>query len=298
MSDKWIDTLKTFGTITVELVVLFLAVSFLVALIQRRVGEERLQKWMGGGKYVAPFKGIVLGSVTPFCSCSTLPMLMGMIKAKTPFTGAAAFLLASPLLDPIIFGVIWILFDWKVMLIYASVTFVIVFALSLLWGHMGMERYVRRVKVSAEGHDTTTPWKGFRSEAGPAWAEARSYFKPLIIPMAVGVSVGAFIYGVVPQSFLMEVAGPGNWLAVPIAAAIGIPLYVRTETILPIGLALSSAGMGLGPVFALVIGGAGASVPEVSMLTAIFKPRLVTMFVASVLIVAVAGGVLIPLAAT
>jgi uncharacterized membrane protein YraQ (UPF0718 family) len=296
MSDNWMDVIKTFGTITVELVVLFLAVSFLVALIQRRVGEERLQRWMGGGKFVAPAKGIALGAITPFCSCSTLPMLMGMIKAKTPFTGAAAFLLASPLLDPIIFGVIWILFDWKVMLIYATVAFSLVYILSILWGHMGMEQYVRRVKVSAQGHDTTTPWLGFRKEAGPAWSEAKSFFRPLIIPMAVGVGVGAFIYGVVPQSFLLDVAGPGSLLAVPVAALVGIPLYVRTETILPIGLALSSAGMGLGPVFALVIGGAGASIPEVSMLSAIFKPRLVALFVGSVLVIAIAGGILIPMA--
>ncbi|WP_433500734.1 permease [Sphaerimonospora sp. CA-214678] len=294
MSDKWIETIKTFGTIAIELTVLFLAVAFLVALLQRRLGEERLQRWMGGGTFTAPLKGIVLGAVTPFCSCSTLPMLMGMLKVGVPFTGAAAFLIASPLLDPIVFGVVWILFGWKIMIGYSIVTFVVTIIISLIWGKMGMERFVRRVKVSAEGHDTS-PWQGLRTEAGPAWHQAKSFFKPLIIPMVVGVSVGAFIYGVVPQSFLVSVAGPGNLLAVPIAALIGIPLYVRTESILPIGLALSSAGMGLGPVFALVIGGAGASIPEVTMLSAIFKPRLVATFVASVLLVAVAGGVIIPL---
>lgn len=294
MSDKWIDTIKTFGTIAIELTVLFLSVAFLVALMQRRIGEEKLQRWMGGGRFTAPLKGILLGAVTPFCSCSTLPMLMGMIKIGVPFTGAAAFLIASPLLDPIIFGVIWILFDWKIMIGYALVGFVVTIIISLLWGKMGLERYVRRVKVSAEGHDTS-PWRGLGKEVGPAWRQATSFFKPLIIPMVIGVTVGAFIYGVVPQSILVSIAGPGNLLAVPIAALIGIPLYVRTESILPIGLALSSAGMGLGPVFALVIGGAGASPPELVMLSAIFKPRLVVIFVASVLTLAIAGGLIIPL---
>ena len=103
------------------------------------------------------------------------------------------------------------------------------------------------------------------------------------------------IYGVVPETFLATVAGPGNLLAVPTAALIGIPLYVRTESALPIGMALHAAGMGLGPVFALIIGGAGASLPELSMLAAIFKPRLVGAYVASILVVATTGGLLIPL---
>jgi uncharacterized membrane protein YraQ (UPF0718 family) len=294
MPDKAIETIKTFGTITVELVVLFLVVAFLVALLQRRVGEKRLQAWMEGGPIVAPLKGALLGSVTPFCSCSTLPMLMGMLKAGAPFTGAAAFLIASPLLDPIIFGVIWILFSWEIMLGYAAVVLPLTIVISLLWGKAGLERYVRRVKVSAEGHDDS-PWQGLRREARPAAHQSWSYFRPLMVPLLVGVSVGAVIYGVVPQSFLISVAGDGSILAVPIAALIGIPLYIRTESILPIGLALSSAGMGLGPVFALVIGGAGASIPELTMLSAIFKPRLVATFAGSVLAVAVAGGLIIPL---
>ncbi|PZG56658.1 hypothetical protein C1I98_01025 [Spongiactinospora gelatinilytica] len=293
MSDKWIETFRTFGTILVELVVLFLVVAFLVALLQRRVGDERLQRWMAGGTLLAPIKGIVLGALTPFCSCSTLPMLMGMIKVGAPFTGAAAFLLASPLLDPIILGVVWILFGWQLMLGYGLITFVAIILVSLLWGKLGLERYVRRVKVQAE-HDGS-PWQGLRRESRPAWNQAKSFFKPLVIPLLLGVSVGAFIYGAVPESFLVSVAGPGNWLAVPTAALIGIPLYIRTESILPIGLALSSAGMALGPVFALVIGGAGASLPELSMLSAIFKPRLVAAFVLSVLVVAVTGGIIIPM---
>lgn len=107
--------------------------------------------------------------------------------------------------------------------------------------------------------------------------------------MLIGVTIGAVIYGAVPQSFLATVAGPGNPVAVPVAAIIGIPLYVRAEAALPIGLALTSAGVGLGPVFALIIGGAGASIPEVSMLSALFKPRLLAAFVGSILIVATAG---------
>ncbi|MCY9786612.1 permease [Nocardiopsis sp. EMB25] len=294
MSETWIETIKTFGTIAVELVVLFFAVAFIVALLQRRLGEKRIQLWLAGGKMAAPLKGAVLGALTPFCSCSTLPMLMGMLKVGAPFRAAAAFLIASPLMNPIILGITWILFSWKVMAGYALVVFAGTIVLSLVLEALGMEKYVRRVKVSAEGH-SDAPWQGIKAEARPAWDQAVSFFKPLAIPMLIGVSIGAFIYGAVPQTFLTSVAGPDNLFAVPVAALIGIPLYIRTESALPIGLALNSAGMGLGPVFALIIGGAGASLPELSMLAAIFKPRLVGAYVASILAVAISGGLIIPL---
>lgn len=294
MTDKWLETLKLFGIITAELIALFLVIAFLVALFQRRLGEERLQRWLAGGKVTSAVKGALLGSLTPFCSCSTLPMLMGMIKIGVPFTGAAAFLIASPLLNPIILGILWVLFDWKIMIGYGVIIFAMTLVISLTWGGLGLEKYIRKVRVSSEGHDDA-PWRGLRAEFRPAWDQALSFLKPLILPMLIGVTIGAFIYGAVPETFLASVAGPDNPLAVPTAALLGIPLYVRTESALPIGLALTTAGMGLGPVFALIIAGAGASIPELVMLSAILKSRLVFAFMASVFAVAVVGGFVIPL---
>lgn len=293
--NDWSETLLTFGALTVELLALFLLVSFGVVLLNRRLGEERLRSWLSGGRVGAPVKGALLGALTPFCSCSTLPMLMGMLKAGAPFAGAAAFLIASPLLNPIILGVVWLLFGWRLMLGYAVVGFCSTLVIALVWERLGLARFVKRVRVAAPAGHAEGEWRGLREEARPAWEQTRSGMKPLIIPLLVGVGIGAVIYGAVPETFLAGVAGPDNLLAVPAAALIGVPLYIRTETALPIGLALTSAGMGIGPVFALIMGGAGASIPEVSMLTAIFKPYLVLAFVASVFAVAIAGGLLIPL---
>lgn len=292
--NTWTETLRTFGIITAELVVLFVVISFAVALLNRRFGPKRIQSWLAGGKLLGPLKGAALGAVTPFCSCSTLPMLVGMLKAGVPFATATAFLVASPLLNPIILGAIGLLFGWGVAAGYGVVAFVGTLAVAAVWDWLGLERYVKKVRVEG-GSDHTEPWSGLRAETPGAWRQALSDFRPLVVPMLVGVTIGAVIYGTVPQSFLATVAGPGNFLAVPIAAIIGIPLYVRAEAALPIGLALTSAGVGLGPVFALIIGGAGASIPEVSMLSALFKPPLVGAFIASILAVAIAGGFLIPL---
>lgn len=292
--NSWSETAKTFGLIAFELVVLFLAVSFVVALINRKLGPKRIQSWLSGGRVLGPVKGVALGVITPFCSCSTIPMLVGMLKAGVPFATAAAFLISSPLLNPIIVGAIGLLFGWDIAAGYAIVAFGGALAIAAAWDRFGLERHLKKVRVEGAS-EYTEPWSGFRVEVPAAWKQAINDFRPLMLPMLIGVTIGALIYGAVPQSFLTDVAGPGNPLAVPVAAIVGIPLYVRAEAALPIGLALTSAGVGLGPVFALIIGGAGASIPEASMLSALFKPRLLAAFIGSILAVAIAGGYLIPL---
>jgi len=115
--------------------------------------------------------------------------------------------------------------------------------------------------------------------------------------LLLGVAVGSLIYGFVPEGWILAVAGPGQPLAIPAAAAIGVPMYIRAETLIPIAGALLSKGMGVGAVVALIIGGAGASIPEVSLLTGLFRPRLVALFVGSVFAVAIAAGTVFALTA-
>lgn len=291
-----IETLQTFGLILAELLVLFSVISVVVALINRRFGSDRIQQWMADGRLPGPVKGLLLGAITPFCSCSTLPVLAGMLKSGVAFRTAMTFLISSPLLDPIIIAGVVILFGWRVSIAYTIVTAVWTLFAPVLWDRLGLSQQVKRVKVISD-EETQTPWRGLRAELRPALAEAWSDLRPLLFPMLIGVAIGACIYGFVPQDQLANIAGDGKPWSVPLAAVIGIPLYVRVETMLPIGLALRSAGVGLGAVFALMIGGAGASIPEVSMLTALFKPRLVAAFVVTVIGTAIAAGYLIPLAA-
>lgn len=291
-----IHAVQTFGLILVQLLVLFSLISVLVALVNRRFGPDRIQSWMADGRLPGPLKGLLLGAITPFCSCSTLPVLAGMLKSGVAFRTSMTFLISSPLLDPIIVAGVVLLFDWRIALVYTVVTAAWSLLAPLVWERLGMASQLKRVKVV--GDDSTPhPWAGLRNEIRPALGEAWADLRPLLVPMVLGVSVGAFIYGFVSQDQLAAVAGDDKPWAVPLAAVLGVPLYVRIETMLPIGLALSSTGMGLGAVFALMIGGAEASIPEISMLTALFKPRLVVTFVVTVIGTAIAAGYLIPLIA-
>ncbi len=115
-------------------------------------------------------------------------------------------------------------------------------------------------------------------------------FRQMIPYLLLGAAIGAFIYGFLPANWILAVEGPQNLFAIPVAAIIGIPLYIRAETILPIGAALLSKGMGAGTVAALLIGGAGMSIPEITMLSAIFKKLFVLVFVGTIFIAAVLTG--------
>ncbi|MFI8589864.1 permease [Dietzia maris] len=289
------ETLGTFALLLGQLLALFLVVSTIVALINRRFGPEKMRDWMSSGRIPGPVKGLALGAVTPFCSCSTLPMLVGMLNAGVAFQTAMTYLISSPLLNPIIVGGIGIIFGWQTAITYTIFTLSVSLIAPWAWGALGMEKSLKRVRVQGEG--TPEPWNGLRSEMPGALRQAWTDLRPLLIPMLVGVAIGASIYSFVPADQLTAFAGANIWWAVPLAAVIGIPLYIRLETMLPVGLALQSAGVAVGPIFALMIGGAGASLPEVSMLAAIFKPRLLATFVITILAVAIIGGYLISITA-
>ena len=131
---------------------------------------------------------------------------------------------------------------------------------------------------------------GLKGKCKKAFKTAYDDLQGVLIYLIIGTAIGAFIYGYIPQEWILSIAGKGNVCAVPIAALVGIPLYIRAESAIPIGLALAQKGMNLGAVIALIIGGAGMAIPEMSMLLSIFKARIVAVIVALVFLTAVIGG--------
>lgn len=132
----------------------------------------------------------------------------------------------------------------------------------------------------------------FRGKVKAAFAGAWRSLRPIMGYLLIGVALGAGIYGYMPQDFVMKIAGPDNPFAIPVAAVLGIPLYIRAETAIPIGLALMGKGMSIGAVIALIIGGAGMAIAEMTMLASIFKNRLVAMIVLVIFLTAVVSGYL------
>jgi uncharacterized membrane protein YraQ (UPF0718 family) len=281
-----------FLEIAVELIVLFIGITFLVGLIQEYVPDETIKRALGGRhRILGSFLGAGFGALTPFCSCSTIPLLLGMLNAGVPFASAMAFLFASPLLNPVIVSLFIILLGWKTALLYFAVTFLASIVIGLVLDSLGFASQVKSV-AAVRGCCDCKPAEDAKSRVQRSARFAFSLFRQLVPYLLLGAGIGAFIHGFVPTELISSIAGAGNPFAVPVAAIIGVPIYIRAETMIPIGLALIEKGMSTGAVLALVIGGAGASIPELTLLSAIFKRKMLAAFVLTIITIAVAVGYL------
>lgn len=293
-----IDTLRYFVLITIELIALFVFISALVEIILMYVPEEKIRKRLSGAGVFGNIVAAGFGALTPFCACSTIPMTIGFLNAGVPFGSTMSFLIASPLLNPIILGMLGAMVGIKAMVAY----FVIAFLCSILFGFLlekiGAQKYVKNVRLKpasccAGSHEVVDKHSlPFPSKLKVAFAGAWDSLRPIMGYLLVGVALGAGIYGYMPQDFVMKIAGPDNPFAIPVAAVLGIPLYIRAETAIPIGLALMGKGMCIGAVISLIIGGAGMAIPEMTMLASIFKKQLVAMIVLVIFLTAVVSGYL------
>lgn len=290
MLDSIIEFIKTFLMLFFELLVLFIIVSFIVSLIQQVVSEEKIKRLLSKPNQAINYiLGMVFGAITPFCSCSTIPILSGLLNSKVPFGPAMSFLIASPLMNPLMVFMLWALLGWKVAVVYFVVLAIFSMLTGLVFSKMNLAESYKGVNVKGDGFFANKTGSRFKQALNDAWA----FLYPMLPYLFIGVFIGAFIYGFVPETFITKYASGDGIISVFIASVIGIPMYIRPETMLPIAVALVSKGMSLGTVFALIIGGAGASIPEVVLLSKLFKKKFVVSFVIVILVVAIATGLIV-----
>jgi hypothetical protein len=302
MSDQLIQTLMHFLHLIGVLIGLFIGVTFLVGLIQEYVPLDKMQCVLN--KVKSPWSNVIgagFGVLTPFCSCSTIPVVIGFINAGAPFGASMSFLIASPILNPVIIALMLTLFGWEITTFYILFAFIAAVLTGVIWDRLGLRSSVKRVRVvglsnsDSPGNNpntglSSTWWSKNKLHVMGATGFALNLFRQLVPYLVLGAAIGSVIHGFVPEEFIVTVAGSDNLAAIPVSAVIGVPLYIRASTIIPISASLLGKGMGIGAVIALIIGGAGASIPEVALLTAIFKRKLVILFVTTVFAVATVAG--------
>ncbi len=284
------ETIRFFLYISAELIVLFLGISTFVALLLMYLPQEKIKGWMTGKGVFGNIAGAFLGALTPFCACSTVPLTLGFLEMGIPFGAVMSFVISSPLLNPVIITMMAALMGTKVTLIYFLVTFIGSIIFGIILEKKGGANLVKRVRIKGGHKEEEILPEFFKDRLKLAFSKAWIDFKGVIGYLLIGVGLGAIIYGYLPEGLVLKLAGPGNPLAIPIAAVIGIPLYIRAETAIPIGLALMQKGMSTGAVIALIIGGAGMAIPEMSMLAGIFEKKLVGAVVSVIFLTAVIGG--------
>ncbi|OHP66663.1 permease [Staphylococcus sp. HMSC062A01] len=290
MLDSIIEFIKTFLMLFFELLILFIIVSFIVSLIQQVVSEEKIKRLLSKpNQAISYMLGTVFGAMTPFCSCSTIPILAGLLNSKVPFGPAMSFLIASPLMNPLMVFMLWALLGWKVAVVYFVVLAIFSILTGLVFSKMNLAESYKGVNVKGDGFFANKHGSRFKQALNDAWA----FLYPMLPYLLIGVFIGAFIYGFVPETFITKYASGDGVISVFIASVIGIPMYIRPETMLPIAEALVSKGMPLGTVVALIIGGAGASIPEVVLLSKLFEKKFVVSFVIAILVVAIVTGLIV-----
>lgn len=287
-------TIKYFLTIMAELSVLFIGISALVALIFMYVPTDKFKDWMAGKGIWGNIMAVLFGVVTPFCACSTVPITLGLLQAGVPFGTVISFVIASPLMDPLIFTLLIAFMGWKVAIAFFILTSAAAVIFGLILDKIGGQEQVKRVRIKGGGYmETEEIPQAFKDKLKLSFLKAWGDFRAVFIYMIIGVAIGAAIYGYLPANLLTRFAGPENPFAVIVAAIIGLPLYIRVESAIPIGIALMDKGVSIGAVIALIISGAGVAIPELTMFASIFKRKTIIAFVIIVFITAIISGLFI-----
>jgi uncharacterized protein len=281
----WMQIGKDFLSIALELTVLFIGISFLISLLQGIIPYEKLEKYLfAKNPLLGAIVALAIAFITPFCSCSTIPMVVNMLGKKMRFGIVMIFLFSSPVLDPTILTLMAATLGWKVAVIYTAVTSVLSIAIGFMLEAFGFESAVKNVVMTGFQHSSS------RFDIKLAWGETLSLIKTVYPYLVIGAAIGSMIHGAVPTDWISSYFGGNQWWLIPIAAIIGIPLYIRLSTMIPISQILIAKGMALGPVMAIMISSTGASLPEITLLNSIFKKRLVTAFILSVFMMATLSG--------
>jgi uncharacterized membrane protein YraQ (UPF0718 family) len=288
-----------FLTILAELIPLFLIVTFLSGLALEYISPEKLRQGLSGRSgIVGQTAAMGLGWVTPFCSCSTIPVLASMVKAGIPIGIMTTFLYASPYPVEIAIPILGPLFG-----VPAAVAFLVAGgAIALLMGaitqRLGWEREIRTATTTAAfvdlptGDDdlAITMDNSFKAKAVRAWYYTLGFARKLLLIIIASSAVGSLIYGFIPEGYILRSAGGSGFWVVPIAALIGVPLYVNAAAVVPIIYSLSLKGMSQGAVIAFLITATTISPPEIMMLAALFKQKYVWAFGLAMVVGAIVTG--------
>lgn len=286
-------TIQYFVIIMLELVVLFIGISTLVALASMYIPQDKIRNWMSDKGIWGNIMGVLFGAVTPFCACSTVPITVGFLQAGVPFGTVMSFVISSPLMDPLVFMLLGSFMGWKVAVGFLILTSAFAVVFGAIIDKLGWKSHVKKVRITGGDldHSENVP-TGFRNRLKASFIKAWGDFRGVFIYMIIGVGIGAAIYGYMPTDLLARVAGKSNPFAVVVTAIIGMPLYIRVESAIPIGLALLNKGASIGAVMAFIISGAGIAIPELTMLASIFRNKIIVAFIVIVFVTAVLTGLI------
>ncbi|MFB2622523.1 permease [Methanothermobacter sp. KEPCO-1] len=273
---------------TIKIFILLATLIFVISFIRTYIPPNRVREILEKRhKYTGNFIAALVGIITPFCSCSAVPLFIGFVEAGVPLGATFSFLISSPMINEIAIVLLLGLFGWQITAFYIISGYIIAVVGGVLIGKLKMESqledyvYETLEKMKALGTaDVELPKPTLRERYMIAKNEMKDILRRVSPYIIVAIAIGGWIHGYLPSDFLLEYAGSDNILAVPMAVLIGVPLYSNAAGTIPLISALIEKGMAAGTALALMMSITALSLPEMIILRKVMKPRLLGTFIA------------------
>jgi uncharacterized membrane protein YraQ (UPF0718 family) len=275
---------------TPKVMMLLFLVVFGVGIIRSFFTPEKTRAFLSGKSELAGnVLAALLGIVTPFCSCSAVPLFIGFVTAGVPLGVTFSFLIAAPMVNEIALGLLYGLLGWKVALIYMSTGLFIAIFAGWVIGRLKLENHIEDwvTRTNAAVSDMEEGTRSFYDRIIYGWDAVKEIIGRVWVYVILGIAVGAGIHGFVPEGVMASIMGKGSWWSVPLSVVIGVPMYSNAAGIIPVVEALLGKGAALGTVLAFMMSVIALSLPEMVILRKVLKPKLIAVFIG-----VVAGGIL------
>lgn len=274
------NSLNFFLFDTIKILILLSVIIFIVSIIRSFFPPEKTKKYLAGHKYefVGNFIAALVGIVTPFCSCSAVPLFIGLVEAGVPLGVTFSFLISSPMVNEVALVLLWGLFGWKIALLYIVTGITIATVAGWVMGKLKLEHWVEDYVYKIKSGQAVENKMTTKDRLSYSWDYVKDIVGKVWIYIVIGVGLGALMHGYVPNDFLVRYAGPQNPFAVPIAVLIGIPLYSNAAGTIPIVSVLVAKGMAIGTALSFMMAVTALSLPEFIILKKVLKPKLIITY--------------------
>ena len=280
LSGKWAGSLQFFIYDVIKITILLCFLIFIISYIQSYFPPERRKKILGRFHGIwANTVAALLGTVTPFCSCSSIPLFIGFTSAGLPLGVTFSFLISSPMVDMGSLVILMSIFGWKIAVIYVILGLVIAVVGGTLIEKLNMEKYVESFIFSSGSVDLESPELTRKERCIYAKEQVLGTFKKVFPYILIGVGIGAVIHNWIPQEWVSQVLGSDNPFGVVLATLIGVPMYADIFGTIPIAEALLFKGALLGSVLSFMMAVTTLSLPSMIMLSKAIKPKLLAVFI-------------------
>ncbi len=266
-----------------KVLLLLTAVVFLMGVVHTFISAERTRALLSGRRTgVGNVMAASLGMVTPFCSCSAVPLFIGFLQAGVPLGVTFSFLISAPMINEVALALLFGMFGWKVALLYTVMGLAVAIIAGMVIGKLKMERFLEEWVQKLQERVVSPEVEGESMSLSLRLREGLHHVRDIVgkvwLYIVLGVGLGAGIHGYVPENFMASLMGKSVWWSVPVAVLIGVPMYSNAAGILPVVQALLGKGAALGTVMAFMMSVIALSAPEMIILRKVLKPRLIAVF--------------------